>query len=182
MFLACSGKTVEVPASSSSSGSSSGGSSSGGGRDGGAAGDASIADQERVLCDAYASTVNCPNRPAPLSCDDSDKCYFVTNMTPEGTSAYAACRAAPSCKGEDLCIREAGLAVGGDAAKRWETACTDRRATCGRDAFDDDFCTAGLFAYRGNTAGIVKCLEESCDGIEKCFVQSDLLQALQRCK
>jgi hypothetical protein len=159
--------------SSGGSGSSSSG-SSGGAQDSGKT-------QEQVLCDALASISMCPNGGAAPECTAERKCFYAKNMTEQATALYAACRANPSCKGDDGCIREAGLALGGAEASKYETDCAAKATAC-TGMLSDDLCTGGLYAYKGDKAAVAACLAKPCAEVESCIDSTELLKALTACK
>jgi hypothetical protein len=132
-----------------------------------------------LICDAYASRSACPNGAIP--CDDGVKCIFGKVMLPAAATSFAACRAAPSCKGEDLCVVEAGAAVGGAAATQYTNDCVARRTGCA-NAFDGELCSPAVFAYPNAGPGAQGCLAQACDQIETCIENLQAIKDIQACK
>jgi hypothetical protein len=135
--------------------------------------------QEKMICDALASRSACPD--GALTCEEDAKCIYGRVMLPAAASAYASCRGAPSCKGDDECVANAGRAVGGAAADKYATDCLARLKAC-PDSFRDDYCTPGVFAYPGSGPGAVECIAKPCDQIFKCFDSLQAIKDIAACK
>jgi hypothetical protein len=140
---------------------------------------ADAAAQEKLICDALASRSACPD--GAVECEDDIKCIYGRLMLPEAASAYASCRAAPSCKGDDECVVEAGRAAGGSAADTYASDCAARSTACA-GAFEDDFCSPALFAYPGAGPGAQACLAKPCAEIEDCIKSLQALEDIAACK
>jgi hypothetical protein len=163
--------------SSSSGGSSSGGtsssgsvSSSSGGSSGGSSGsnaDGGKADQEAAYCAARASHATC-NDGSTLSCDAEGKCLYGNLMTATAASTYNACYSAPSCKSDDTCARNAGLASGGAAATAYESDCVAKMMACSISG-KGELCSGTVYAYTGVGEAFAACLSKACNEIDACF-------------
>jgi hypothetical protein len=141
--------------------------------------DADTSSQEKLICDAFASRSACPG--GALPCDDDVKCIYGKVMLPEAAKSFAACRGAPSCKGDDLCVDEAGKSVGGAAASKYTTDCLARHTACS-NGFKDDLCAPALFAYPNAGAGAQACLTKDCAQIESCIESLQAIKDIAACK
>ena len=135
--------------------------------------------QEALVCDALASRSACPG--GALPCEADAKCIYGRLMLPAAAQSYAACRSAPSCKGDDRCVAEAGLAVGGNAATKYVQDCSARRTAC-NGGFADDFCDPAFFAFDGAGPGAQACLVEACGEIQACIEDLKALKDIAACK
>jgi hypothetical protein len=123
----------------------------------------------------------CPNSGGAGTCDAQTKCFYVKNMSEQATSLYAACRANPSCKGDDGCVREAGIAIGGAAATKYETDCVAKAQSC-NSVVDGDLCGASLYAYKGDKAAVEACLAKPCAEVSTCIKATLLFTEFAKCK
>jgi len=102
-------------------------------------------------------------------------------MLPAASTAYSKCRAAPSCKGDDQCVADAGRAMGGSDADKYVSDCAARVSAC-NGAFSGEYCSTSLFAYPGTGALAQSCLAKACGEIVACITASDSLQRVAACK
>jgi hypothetical protein len=135
--------------------------------------------QEKLICDALASRAACPG--GAVACSASTKCIYGKVMLPAAAEAYASCRGAPSCKGDDFCVAKAGQAVGGTASMQYATDCVSRRAACS-NSFDEDLCTPAAFAYPNLGAGAQTCLTKDCAQIQSCMEGLQAIKDIEACK
>lgn len=174
---ACSSPTTSVPASADAGSADSvdGGQRS---SDAGGGSDASnTAAGEKPYCDALASRSACPN--GAVTCEAPGKCIYGL-MSAAAAPIYTQCLAAPSCKNEDTCLREAALSVGGMAATTYESDCQARYSACGK-SFPEDACAPDLFAFDGGAA-VQACLTKPCEEIGECMSSLDVVKAIAACK
>jgi hypothetical protein len=167
------GGSTGTSGTSSSGGSSSGGSSSGGSSSGGSSSGASqepagSAGQEDAYCQAQASHETCNGGTASEPCREDAKCIYGRVMSRTAANAYFTCYSAPSCKSDDDCAGEAGIAAGGDAATKYMNDCIAKGKEC-PDSFHDDLCSPALFAYPDVRDAALACLAKSCSELEACF-------------
>jgi hypothetical protein len=135
--------------------------------------------QEKLICDAYASRSACSGGAIP--CEADDKCIYGKVMLFAAAQVFATCRGAPSCKGDDFCVAQAGKSVGGAAADQYTQDCVARRTAC-NGSFKDDFCSPAVFAYPNAGPGAQACLAEPCDQINTCFANLQAIKDIQACK
>jgi hypothetical protein len=142
---------------------------------GGSDGSDGKASAEDKFCQAAASRAACPN--GPVTCRESDKCQFARNTSAAAFDVFVKCWGGPGCGGEDACLAQAGEAVGGQSARDYVSACLEKVAEC-RGGFDDDYCSAGLYAYAGAGAAAAACLTKPCaeqgtclEAVETSFVK-----------
>ncbi len=143
-----------------------------------AATDGGFAAQEKLICDARASRVQCTGTAA--ECSESTRCLYARIAEPAAVASYAACYGAPSCKGDDLCIAQAGEAVGGQPARDYVTACTAKVAECGAAFPDSELCSPAAYAYQGVGAAASACLAKPCAEQKGCFDAA--LKPIKDCK
>jgi hypothetical protein len=185
LLVACSSTPVAQPAVAADSGPVDAGVSDAetprvdGGTDA-ASSDGGTTAREKEICDALASRAACPGG-AAVACSDSAKCIYGRVMLPAATTAYATCRAAPSCKSDDACVVEAGQAVGGAAATTYTQACATRQGEC-PGQISGELCGAGLFAYPDAGVGAQDCLAKPCADIRACILALPALVAIAACK
>lgn len=135
--------------------------------------------QEALICNALASRSACPG--GALPCEEDAKCIYGRLMLPAAAQSYATCRSAPSCKGDDRCVAEAGLAVGGAAATKYVQDCSARRTAC-NGGFADDYCAPAFFAFDGAGPGAQACLVKACGEIQACIMDLKALKDIAACK
>lgn len=136
--------------------------------------------EEKLICDARASRASCGGGGTAEPCDESTKCIYAQISEPAAVASYARCYGAPSCGGDDLCIAQAGEAVGGQASRDYVTACLAKVNECGAAFPDDELCSTAAYAYKGVGAGATACLARPCAEQKACFDAA--LKPIKDCK
>ena len=137
--------------------------------------------EQKLICDARASRAACFDGGGVADpCDDATKCVYGRIVEPAAVASYARCFGSPSCLGDDLCIAQAGEAVGGQAARDYVAACLAKVNECGVAFPDAELCSAAAYAYKGVGAGATACLAKSCAEQGACF--DALLKPIKDCK
>ncbi|HRG98806.1 MAG TPA: hypothetical protein PLR99_21295 [Polyangiaceae bacterium] len=137
--------------------------------------------EEKLICDARASRAACSDGGGTAEpCDEATKCIYAQISEPAAVASYARCYGAPSCGGDDLCIAQAGEAVGGQASRDYVTACLAKVNECGAAFPDDELCSTAAYAYKGVGAGATACLARPCAEQKACFDAA--LKPIKDCK
>jgi hypothetical protein len=129
----------------------------------------------QIVCDAEISAnQKCRDGNQSGTCRPSTECV-AKFMTEAGARAFAQCRQAPRCGGENRCFNEAGSAS--PDARAFQQECFSKVRSCGR-AIRPDVCDTVVLAFNVAPAAR-KCLTLPCEQVQRCYENS--LQVLDAC-